>query len=369
MKIKVTVVIPAYNVEKYVEECLNSIVNQTLREIQIVCVNDGSTDGTLSILESFAEKDGRIKVLSQENSGQSTARNRGLSEAEGEYVYFMDADDILENNALEEVYAAAKKNDLDIVYFDGIGFCSDDCPVSESLFNYYLRKNSYPESCSGAELFRLMYENDEFRASPCLQLIRLEHLKTRGVYFHEGIIFEDNVFTLLNMVYAAKAGYIGKAYFKRRFRADSTTTSNKQFRHSYGYFVCYNDLIEQGSRFAAFSNEQQAAICAMTERLIYNSRLVYSQLSKEEKEKRALLPLNERSQFEILTAQPGKLRADCFSKKEQLEKAEKAKKDALEKLKKAKEECAEKDKKIKQLEQRMKSPLVRLASKVSGNKK
>ncbi len=367
MKICVSVIIPAYNVEKYVEDCLNSILNQTLKEIQVICVNDGSTDKTLSVLESCAENDSRISIISQDNSGQSAARNRGLTEAAGEYLYFMDADDILEVNALEELYAAAEKNHLDALYFDGTGFCSEGYDVSESLLHYYLRENNYPECCAGAELFRKMTDNNEFRASPCLQLIRTQYLRNSGVLFHEGIIFEDNVFTLINMVFAQRTGYIKKAYFKRRYRAESTTTSEKKFRHCYGYFACYHDLLALEERFGTLSPEQQNAVYRFMDRLVHNSRLMYSQIAKEEKEKQSLLSPAERSRFEIITAEPAGYRADSLRKGDMLSKIKKEKQDAVQEMNRLNDKIAEKDKKIVQLEQRLKKPLVRIASKISGN--
>ena len=90
---KVSVIIPVYNVEKYLKQCLDSVVNQTLKDIEIICVNDGSTDNSLEILEEYAQKDNRIIIISQENQGQSVARNIALEKATGEYVGFVDSDD------------------------------------------------------------------------------------------------------------------------------------------------------------------------------------------------------------------------------------------------------------------------------------
>ena len=102
--VKVSVIIPVYNVEQYLKECLDSVINQTLKDIEIICINDGSTDGSLKILEKYESLDDRIVVFSQENSGLSATRNKGMQLSSGEYVYFMDSDDYLELNALEELY-------------------------------------------------------------------------------------------------------------------------------------------------------------------------------------------------------------------------------------------------------------------------
>ena len=90
---KVSVIIPVYNAEKYLRQCLDSVVNQTLRDIEIICVDDGSTDGSIEILREYEQKDSRVKVLCQKNQYAGVARNNGLSHASGEYVFFMDSDD------------------------------------------------------------------------------------------------------------------------------------------------------------------------------------------------------------------------------------------------------------------------------------
>ena len=106
--VKISVVIPVYNVENYLEECLDSIVNQTMKDIEIICVNDGSTDGSLNILNDYAARDERFTVVSQENGGHAVATNRGMSMATGKYLYLMDSDDILKvETALEDTYKIA----------------------------------------------------------------------------------------------------------------------------------------------------------------------------------------------------------------------------------------------------------------------
>lgn len=109
---KVSVVIPVYNTENYLKECLNSIMNQTLDEIEIICINDGSKDNSLELLLEAASKDHRISVYTQKNSGLSVTRNRGAELANGKYIYFMDSDDILDKNALYKLFFRAEKDSL-----------------------------------------------------------------------------------------------------------------------------------------------------------------------------------------------------------------------------------------------------------------
>ena len=111
---KVSVIIPVYNVEKYLRECLNSVINQTLKDIEIILVDDGSTDSSLSICQEYAKKDDRIIVLTQQNQGAAVARNNGIKIAKGEYLSILDSDDYFDLSMLEKLYNKAVKDDLDI---------------------------------------------------------------------------------------------------------------------------------------------------------------------------------------------------------------------------------------------------------------
>ena len=115
---RISVIIPVCNATSWLCDCLDTVLGQTLRDIEILCVDDGSTDGSVSILEGYGAKDPRVRVLRQlENLGQGAARNRGLEDANGEYVYFMDADDELASaDALERLAAEAERERLDALF-------------------------------------------------------------------------------------------------------------------------------------------------------------------------------------------------------------------------------------------------------------
>ena len=113
---KISAILPVYNVEQYIKDCLDSIINQTMDDIEIICVNDGSLDNSLQVLEKYAQKDARIKIISQENQGQGIARNNGLKIANGEYITFIDPDDWVDVDMFEKMYKSAKKFDSDYVF-------------------------------------------------------------------------------------------------------------------------------------------------------------------------------------------------------------------------------------------------------------
>lgn len=114
----VSVILPVYNAEEYLEQCLDSVIGQTLTDIEILCVDDGSTDNSLKILREYEKKDSRIRVISQKNAGAGAARNTGLCQAQGEYLSFLDSDDFFEPNMLELAYQSAEKYNTDFVVFN-----------------------------------------------------------------------------------------------------------------------------------------------------------------------------------------------------------------------------------------------------------
>ena len=113
----VSIVMPVFNAEAYLEESLHSVTGQTYKNLEIICVNDGSTDGSRDLLQKIGQKDSRIRILNQDNKGAGEARNHGMDEATGEYIYFFDADDLLRKKAIQTMVEAAGKHDADIVLF------------------------------------------------------------------------------------------------------------------------------------------------------------------------------------------------------------------------------------------------------------
>ena len=113
---KVSVIVPVYNVEKYLDVCLDSLINQTFDDFEIICINDGSTDSCLNILRQYAKLDRRIKIFSQKNLGLSAARNAGMKQANGEYIVFVDSDDFLSPVALEKMHTNMSENDTDFMF-------------------------------------------------------------------------------------------------------------------------------------------------------------------------------------------------------------------------------------------------------------
>lgn len=245
-KAKVTVIVPVYNTEKYLRDCMDGLLEQTLRELEIICVDDGSTDGSLGILQEYVRKDSRISVWHQKNSGQSAARNLGISKASGEYIYFMDSDDFLQKDALEQLYERSKIQHLDILYFDGSTVYEDEDVYKKhpEFEYYYIRKAAYPICCPGQDMMMKMKRAEEYRVNPGIQFFKRNFLISESFRFYPGIIHEDNDFTFRTMLSAERVGYLPERYFNRRVRERSTMTEEDGFRHIYGYFKTFLNMYE-----------------------------------------------------------------------------------------------------------------------------
>ncbi len=192
--IKVSVIVPVYNTEKYLDECLKSIENQTLREIEIICVNDGSKDGSRKILEEHAKNDDRIKVINQENAGVASARNHGLREAHGDYVAFVDSDDVITPWAYEKLYESAKKYRVNVVASELTKFEDGTDPNIDSM-KYDDTKVSFHRRRKYQNPFYDMIGNTAFMVT---KIYRREFLAENNIWFKDGVThYEDGLFNFL----------------------------------------------------------------------------------------------------------------------------------------------------------------------------
>lgn len=313
--IKVSVIIPVYNVEKYLKECLESIINQTLKAIEIICINDGSTDNSLNILNEFQKKDIRIKVISQDNLGQSAARNKGLNVACGQYVYFMDSDDILDINALQYCYDEMIKNNLDILYFDGEVFFDNDKLKNKytHMIGTYKRSNSYDNVYSGLELFCKFKLENKWRVSPCMQIVNRKIIIQNNITFLNGIIYEDNLFVFKLVLNAERASHRNISFFKRRIREESTTTKSLSWKNFYGYFICYIEMLYLARKYY-LTLEEEKYIDDELLAIKNSAKRILKTISKEEAEKVKFLNKFEKEYFDALFRDKDILKTNIFVK-------------------------------------------------------
>ncbi|WP_195932063.1 glycosyltransferase [Turicibacter sanguinis] len=240
-EVMVSIIIPVYNVEKYLQECLESAINQTYKNIEIIAINDGSTDSSLAILEEYASKYGNLKIVNQENKGMSGARNAGLKVANGEYIYFLDSDDFIDLNMIEECVVLAEKNNLDIINFDAHVFYDGDF---KSDFNPKYNRSKFLNQgiYLGQDFYRYSRNNNAYRAAVWLSFYRTDFLRNFNLNFYEGITHEDELFSTQAFILASKVMYESKAYFHRRIREGSIMTQAKSLKNIEGYMTVSVEL-------------------------------------------------------------------------------------------------------------------------------
>lgn len=225
MKPKISVIVPCYNVEKYIERCMNSIINQTIgiRNLQIILVNDSSTDDTLRILYTYEKKyrDNILIIDLPQNMGQGYARNEGLSYAEAQFIYYMDSDDWIELDALEKMFYKIIKYECDMV------ICKNDRPVNENKINVGRTgqdKLIYINDIEERKKFLSYYRFDIVCWN---KLIRRSVLVDNNIYFPEGLKFEDNFWGYLLYFYVKKIYVLEECLYHWFFNTNSTVVSGK----------------------------------------------------------------------------------------------------------------------------------------------
>ena len=210
--IKVSVIVPVYNVYEYLGRCLDSLVNQTLKEIEIIVVNDGSPDNSQLIIDKYAKKYSNIKAYKKKNGGLSDARNYGLAKATGEYIAFIDSDDYVDVNMLEKMYNKAKKDDLDIVVCDSINVYEDSDAKILIHSNLHYSDN-------------VIYN---YLLSPPMACIRIyKKALFDKVQFKKGIYYEDLELTPGLVKYTSKIGFVEEGLYYYLQRSGSIMKQNK----------------------------------------------------------------------------------------------------------------------------------------------
>ena len=228
----VSVVIPIYDVQRYLPECLASVMAQRLRELEIICIDDGSPDDSAAVVSYYARLDPRIRVFSQKNGGLSAARNSGMSLAKGRYIYFLDSDDKLRPESLAELYKLAERERLDQVIFSSEVFLDAGSEASDNLKrqagnfkNYYqLPAELCDKVMSGDEFFIRSMRANKFFASQPLRFYRLQPLREAGCHFPNGLLHEDNYFAPVALHFSKRIVAVDRKYYLRRVRSDSIMT-------------------------------------------------------------------------------------------------------------------------------------------------
>lgn len=241
-----SIIMPIYNMEKYLSKTIESVLNQTFKEFELILINDGSTDKSLEIANFYKEKDNRIQIVSQENKGVSVARNAGLNLAKGQYIFFIDSDDWILNNTLQEISEKLKIKNYDYVSFAANTFVSqyNDKNNLQRFTNYYERPYLKEKEYSADEYQEKMFKHGNYVGSGCLYVFKNGLAKKNNLQFVDGIYHEDNLFTRELLSYAENVYFIPKKFYQRRVRQESRSFKKTYFTSPHSYLIIAERLFE-----------------------------------------------------------------------------------------------------------------------------
>lgn len=255
---KISVIVPVYKAEPFLKKCIESIVNQTFSDIEIICVNDGSPDNSAQILNEYAQKDCRIKIIFQENLGVSAARNAALAVATGEYIGFVDSDDWINADFYEKLYNTAKKYDADIAV----------CGIQKVKGNkkkpfLKIKKEKFTvDKDKKFEIGNIPQKNYVWN-----KIYKLERLKEYNIQFEEGMYYEDILFSAQAFLYARSVVTVPNINYNYVVNPDSivnvkSTLKEEHFRDNYNRAIKF--LEENNVNSTVYKNIEKFKVFGIT---------------------------------------------------------------------------------------------------------
>lgn len=236
-KIDLSIIVPIYNVENYLEECLESLLKIKNINYEVILVDDGSKDGSYKIAKKYLEKNKEIiKLIQKVNGGQSSARNVGIKIAEGEYISFVDSDDFINATEFEKIVFKIKKNNLEL----GIGNLYKIEPNQVIL---YRRKIAENKIYSGVEFVEECIKNNCHRTESWINIYKREFLLKNNLFFKEGVIYEDALFIMKAFYYTKKVMYFNIDFYNYRYNPESTINKKVTCKNYYSAYKILNELI------------------------------------------------------------------------------------------------------------------------------
>ncbi|MDD6777121.1 MAG: glycosyltransferase [Methanobacteriaceae archaeon] len=353
----VSVIIPIFNVENYLKKCLKSIINQTLKDIEIICINDGSSDSSLNILNDFASSDERIIVLSQKNHGPAKSRNEGLKIAKGKYIFFVDSDDYIQDYTLEKLYENAKNNDSDIVMFKMSEFIREDELLQTNRFNLdeVFEDTDFNNFTFTYKDIKPYVLNNSFSA--CSKFYKKSFLDSYDDFtFPENLIFEDVPFHVKSLIRSSKISFVSDYLYNYRVSNSNSIMHSDKNRNDI-FKIC--NLVENDLKNEDCFEEFEREFSELKTNQIYHYAMQaksedYLKTAKEEISKLDLDKLSNRLFSKANVILECEDIADFIVKKYELEISE---------LKSANEIIIEKNKKLKQKNAKLKDKNSKLKEK------
>ena len=242
--VDISVIIPVYNVQDYLRDCIESLLRQEKKNLEIILVDDGSTDNSGDICDEYEHKNINIKVIHKKNGGLGSARNAGFKAATGEYIYYLDSDDWIVSETLESIYEIAKRENLDILLFGAKCFWDGEGCFSKDWPEYYKHDIGIGSVQKGIDNLKETFYGGQYIASLCLRLIRRDFLRNLKIEFNENIIHEDEDYAFLTYIQAERVMCIPDIFYQRRYRKGSIVTSEQHVKSAEGRYFAFNRVMD-----------------------------------------------------------------------------------------------------------------------------
>jgi glycosyltransferase involved in cell wall biosynthesis len=240
--VKVSIIIPVYNVEQYLRQCLDSVVNQTLKDIEIICIDDGSSDSSLEILHEYSSKDSRIKIITQQHEGAGAARNKGLAVANGKYLSFLDSDDFFETDMLEQMYNCSEKYNTDIVICKSNTFDNGNIKEQNNIKDKLLPNK---EVFSSLDIPKYAFQ---FHMGWCWdKLYKTSFIRGLGISFQNLKKHNDAFFSHISMINAKRIYVLNKKLIYYRNNLSSSISQMKINEDEYIFLS--KDFLEEIKKY------------------------------------------------------------------------------------------------------------------------
>lgn len=271
----ISFIVPVYNVEQYLDECIQSVLNQSYRNFEMILVDDGSTDKSGIICDTYLEKDKRIKIFHKANGGLSDARNFGISKATGKYILFLDSDDYIINNSLQEIINIVNEQPMvDVVFLNAIKYFNDkkQIPLSDGYIKSKIKDKTQKE------VLQHVATMSKYPGSACTKLIKRDIILKNSIFFEKGRTAEDLDWSMRLFSVAHSYNYCDKDYYCYRQQREGSITSSVTLKKTKDLLY----VIEKWIKCSVNREIQQAIYsCAAYE---YNILLfMYANLSAYEK--------------------------------------------------------------------------------------
>lgn len=278
---ELSIIIPVYNSSKFLRECLDSILKQDSYEYEIICVDDGSEDNSLDILHEYEKLFYNYKIIKQEHRGLAAARNDGIKVSSGEYIYFVDSDDIVGDNFINNALMRAKNEKLDVLMFSFENFATDN--VTYRKYEERILKIKRTEApdiiLSGIKMMKYLFERNEYYPMVWIQIAKRSLLLDKQIMFYEGFVFEDMLYTFRLLWHSKRVRSITDVGYKKRIHEESICGRPENIHNVESLWHNYKKLIVLCEQFNQDDDNYEYVAKTMINRSINQLMLHFVRLS------------------------------------------------------------------------------------------